>query len=589
MEAQKHKEVSIPICESCGEREVSITCAECQTSECHDCDVRMHKHSSRAKHIRFPYALEKKLGGSNPLVGRCSLHGAYPLDLVCKEKGCGDRLICIMCHQFGDHAGHHAEMLKKEAGLHRARVVKQRAAICLQIDAATAAYGAVSEVVTSLAGNASLERKGTLAAAEAKIRNEFGLIREVLDQREASLLAGVRAVYQRKNEQLTQQLGDLGVFLTNAYTLVRTAEMASKQEDDRLFYLHLSEVMLEGDPLPRCDPVVNSVLEITFNNRSVIQIMDDTAQLGNVSEMPSAPAPITKSVVKHPEVSESEGTFVRQWGSKGTGNGKFDEPAGVAISVSTREIFVTDYNNHRIQVFGTDGKFVRGWGYKGIYNSQFNNPLGVAVSTNSGQVYCTDVNNHRVQVFSLNGDFVRTWGERGSGVGQFNKPWGVAVSSTSNEVFVTDVNNHRVQVFDVDGNFIRAWGGVGAGQGQFSNPRGVAVSTSNEVFVTDYNNHRIQVFDLAGNFIRVVGSKGEAKGKFNNPLGIAVSAGELFVTDYNNHRVQVFTLDGCFVRAWGSAGDRIGQFNNPWGIAASSLDSCIYVTDLSNHRVQVFI
>jgi DNA-binding beta-propeller fold protein YncE len=61
------------------------------------------------------------------------------------------------------------------------------------------------------------------------------------------------------------------------------------------------------------------------------------------------------------------------------------------------------------------------------------------------EVYVTDFDNSRVEVFDRGGTFLRTWGFLGTGDGQFKMPAGVAVQG--NEVFVADRNNNRVQVF----------------------------------------------------------------------------------------------------------------------------------------------
>ena len=47
---------------------------------------------------------------------------------------------------------------------------------------------------------------------------------------------------------------------------------------------------------------------------------------------------------------ELAGTFVRTWGSRGSGNGQFSNPWGVAVSAAG-EVFVTDQSNNRVQVF----------------------------------------------------------------------------------------------------------------------------------------------------------------------------------------------------------------------------------------------
>jgi DNA-binding beta-propeller fold protein YncE len=49
--------------------------------------------------------------------------------------------------------------------------------------------------------------------------------------------------------------------------------------------------------------------------------------------------------------STLRGDYLSQFGSLGSANGQFTNPASVAIDPATHNIFVTDTGNHRVQIF----------------------------------------------------------------------------------------------------------------------------------------------------------------------------------------------------------------------------------------------
>ena len=277
-------------------------------------------------------------------------------------------------------------------------------------------------------------------------------------------------------------------------------------------------------------------------------------------------------------------TFVTKWGTEGSGDGQFYNPFGIAVD-SSGDIYVAESQdiggqNHRIQKFSSDGTFLLKWGSKGSSDGQFDYPEGVAVDS-SGNVYVTDANNRRIQKFSSDGTFLLKWGSLGSGDGQFVTPQGVAVDLSGN-VYVVDYGNKRIQKFSSTGTFLTKWGTEGSGDGQFSNPWGIAVDSSDNVYVVDRGNNRIQKFSSTGTFLT------KWYGGFHYPQDVAVdSLGNVYVSDEQNHRIQKFSSDGTFLLKWGSQGSGDSQFKWPGGVAVDSLDN-VYVVDNGNHRIQKF-
>ncbi|NJN67890.1 MAG: 6-bladed beta-propeller [Chloroflexaceae bacterium] len=164
------------------------------------------------------------------------------------------------------------------------------------------------------------------------------------------------------------------------------------------------------------------------------------------------------------QVFYSHGDLLHQWGTLGNLPGQFYDPDGIAVD-SENSVYVVDTSNHRVQKFTRQGTWLASLGSKGYGDGQFFYPVDIAIARGRGEggkdaLYVTDCDNHRVQVWSSDGTYERSWGSRGSGAGQFQGPAGIALDR-SGYIYVADRHNHRVQKFDADGNFILAWGSKG--------------------------------------------------------------------------------------------------------------------------------
>ncbi len=241
-------------------------------------------------------------------------------------------------------------------------------------------------------------------------------------------------------------------------------------------------------------------------------------------------------------------TFGCREGIQGPGgNGQFLRPQGIAVDIAGNVYVVdsaaADFNPFRIQVFNSNGDFLFQFGTRGSGNGQFRFPRRIAVD-GAGSIYVADSGNHRIQAFDASGNFLFKFGNNGTGDGQFMLPTGVAVDFAGN-IIVVDQNNNRVQKFDSQGNFVLKFGSVGDGDGQFLLPESVAVDREGNIYVSDRFNARVQLFDPSGNFLFKFGSVGSGDGQFNQggggPSGIAVDgSGKIYVSDIGIHRIQVF-------------------------------------------------
>ena len=242
----------------------------------------------------------------------------------------------------------------------------------------------------------------------------------------------------------------------------------------------------------------------------------------------------------------SAGGYITQWGSWGTGNLQFQFPKGIAVDRSGNVYVTSGYTGSimtlptaRIQKFTSNGGYITQWGSYGSGNVQFR-PWSYVATDASGNVYVVDTNNNRIQKFTSTGGYITQWGSYGSGNSQFKQPSGIVVDASGN-VYVVDTNNNRIQKFTSTGSYITQRGSEGSGNSQFKQPSGIAVDASGNVYVVDSGNNRIQKFTSTGSYITQWGSEGSGNSQFREPTGIAVDAsGNVYVVDSGNNRIQKF-------------------------------------------------
>lgn len=68
----------------------------------------------------------------------------------------------------------------------------------------------------------------------------------------------------------------------------------------------------------------------------------------------------------------ADGTFINQWGSKGSAPGELSEPHTIAMD-SRGRLFVGDRENNRLQIFSQEGEFIDEW-------RQFGRPSGIFIT-----------------------------------------------------------------------------------------------------------------------------------------------------------------------------------------------------------------
>lgn len=238
--------------------------------------------------------------------------------------------------------------------------------------------------------------------------------------------------------------------------------------------------------------------------------------------------------------------LVQSWGTKGSGEGQFNDPTGIAVTAD--EVFVSDARNSRIQVFDKQGQFKRTFG-----QDRLGRPMNLAIA--GGKLYVPDYFKDVVHVFTLAGKYQAAIKSEDG----LNSPGGVAVRPDGT-LLVADTYAMRVINIAPDGTLLQQWGTLGKGgiaAGQFSYPTDVTNAPDGGFYVADGYNDRIQQFAADGEFVRKWGGPfglniyGPFKGWFTTVSSVAVGPqGAVFAADFYNDRIQKFSAAGHYMTAF---------------------------------------
>ena len=154
--------------------------------------------------------------------------------------------------------------------------------------------------------------------------------------------------------------------------------------------------------------------------------------------------------------------------------------------------------------FDTNGNFIKSWGTLGSGDGQFDKPVSVIIDS-KGDIIVNDRGTNRVQKFDSDGNFILKFGSTGTGNSQFKGVEHMATDKYDN-IYVNDPQQEKyggsmeptVKKFDTTGNFITKFGSLGKGDGQFTDPEHLAIDSDGNVYVSDRKSNTISVFKPVG-------------------------------------------------------------------------------------------
>ena len=193
---------------------------------------------------------------------------------------------------------------------------------------------------------------------------------------------------------------------------------------------------------------------------------------------------------------------------------RMNAPFGICISQNN--VFVTQYHGNRIAMYVLEGKLIKSVGSEGNGEAQFNNPRGLDVSDRTNNIYVCDFNNHRIQILTEELKYHSMLG-----IDLLRYPLDVKV--TRDRVLVLACSDPCMFIFDSDhvltNRLITRGRGVGK---QTNNPHCFDIDREYNIIMSDWSNHCVFVFNQEGEQIHNFGEEGQGIGEFYKPYGIAL-------------------------------------------------------------------
>ncbi|MCD6013727.1 MAG: hypothetical protein K0Q79_3589, partial [Flavipsychrobacter sp.] len=214
---------------------------------------------------------------------------------------------------------------------------------------------------------------------------------------------------------------------------------------------------------------------------------------------------------------------------------RLNYPTGMAIDRSGN-FYIADQFNNRVRKIDVSGIIttVAGTGVLGFSGdggpataAQLDHPCGIAFDP-AGNMYITDYNNHRIRKMNTSGVITTFSGGSSAGfagdggpasAALFHTPWGITADASGN-VYVSDATNNRVRKIDASG-IISTIAGTGTagflGDGgpavtaRLSNPTGIYVNDTGYIYISDLFNERIRRIGGPNHIPKFTGGRTQTK------------------------------------------------------------------------------
>lgn len=261
------------------------------------------------------------------------------------------------------------------------------------------------------------------------------------------------------------------------------------------------------------------------------------------------------------------------------------------------QIYVSDFNNHRIQKFTECGTVSTYAGQVKVAGSldgnktttaTFNNPYGMGFDP-FGNIYVADFGTSRIRKILASGNVTTVAGssqgyaDGPAATAKFGRPEDMVADSFGN-VFIADFDNQRIRKVSASGTVTTLAGnsnGFSDGDGinaQFDKPQGICWDLDGDMLLADYSNNRIRKITLAGSVTTVAAVPIDGGLSLNAPHDVKVdSIGNIYAVDAGNKRIAKISIDGVLTTLANCVAPNMLSVDR---------SGFVYVSNTTNHTIE---
>ena len=370
------------------------------------------------------------------------------------------------------------------------------------------------------------------------ITQTFDGLFQALNKRRHDLLSQLTAMKTAhdKNLELDEAIQQLRITKENALATM-TSNLLGENLDS---LISTFDVQMKAKEELKVSVGNLNLIEFRCFSERILEAIEETDLIELIPEYVGRENPILKSC------------------SKGTRNGKLNNPKGIAIDGKVNEVYIANKNNHRIQVMNFKGEFLRSFTH-----DHLKSPHGICLSEK--ELFVADEEGYLLK-FDKSGKFLKQTGSRGDTPGCFDVISGLCYGEEL--VYVCDLSYQRIQIFDSTLKYAKTFASR-----EISYPKDIKIY-SNSIFILSQDHNEIYCYNKECQLQRTIQLTGQRQ-----PMSVAFftldSKGNFLISDQSNpetSEIRIFSPNGVLKHSLGR-----GHLSFLSGIALDNSDSIICV------------